>query len=123
MSMPFRTPTLNLVCNIWHAQVFPPGRPPDLSPPCQLRLLKTAAVQSVNFGAGMEIALALAALTDVRADTFHGALDLCECPAGSGRFYIVVGVEDVAKGFANEYRLAVIQQDHSAAGSWPYPTP
>lgn len=47
-------------------------------------------------------------LTDIRA-TWNGLQpDLVEVPKGSKRFYGVVFVDDIGKGFANEHRLALI---------------
>lgn len=47
--------------------------------------------------------------TDVRTkwQPGSGEPDEVECPAGSGVFYLVSDVADVAKGFPNEYRAAL----------------
>lgn len=65
--------------------------------------------------------------TDVR---FYGAggltHDVLEVPAGSGRWYIVMDVDDVAKGFANEYRWASVAKQvfPSFIANWPlWPAP
>lgn len=65
--------------------------------------------------------IALPALTDVASARglpfpFN---DLIECPQGSGRFYEVLFVDDVGKGFANEHRIALV----SKVLPWPIPTP
>lgn len=44
-------------------------------------------------------------LQDVRPATDVAVADLLEIPAGSKRLYVVLHVDDVAKGFANEYRI------------------
>lgn len=63
--------------------------------------------------------------------------DIVEVPSGSGRFYHVIGVVDVAKGFTNEYRSVLIgttQWSHGTywtgflahapyAPAWPIPYP
>ncbi len=56
--------------------------------------------------------------------------DLLELPSGSGRWYIVLYVDDVAKGFANEHRYAMINQvsenldfTNYAGLNWPIPMP
>lgn len=51
---------------------------------------------------------------------FWGTPDTVECPAGSGRYYDVLCVDDVARGFANEYRLASLKQ-RPLVGAPPIP--
>lgn len=58
------------------------------------------------------------ALTDIR-DVFQGTgYDIVEVPSGSGRFYSVLAVEDVAKGHPNEFRKAAMRKI-----IWPTPAP
>jgi hypothetical protein len=59
--------------------------------------------------------------TDIRSGVL-GTADDVEVPAGSGRFYEVEFVDDVGKGFANEYRVALLIQT-TAWGAWPLPYP
>jgi hypothetical protein len=66
--------------------------------------------------------LLLPALTDIRATYTNGSFDVVDCPAGSGRIYAVVFVDDSGKGFANEHRVACLSQ-YNAAGLWPTPIP
>ena len=71
--------------------------------------------------------LLLPALTDIRSVvTFPGGggskCDIVECPLGSGRFYLVISVDDVGKGFGNEFRCAAIQATN-LYGVWPTPIP
>jgi hypothetical protein len=70
--------------------------------------------------------LLLPLLTDVRG-TWNGVVgDLIEVPAGSKRFYAVVGVHDVGKGFPNEYRLALISYSvfgNTTLVGGPFPAP
>jgi hypothetical protein len=46
--------------------------------------------------------------TDIRGPQDSVAADNVEVPAFSGRWYRVVAVDDVGKGFSNEYRNAAI---------------
>lgn len=66
------------------------------------------------------MSLLLPAGTDVRGVKSGYAGDNVECPAGSGRFYKVMFVDDIGKGFPNEHRSAQLLQDNA---TWPFPTP
>jgi len=68
----------------------------------------------------MAMSLLLPPLADVRGPQDSVSADMVEVPAGSGRWYFVVGVDDIGKGFANEHRSAAI---FALASSWvaPYP--
>jgi len=135
--MAFRLPSFNLSCSLWRApNVF--ANPADntfavnLSP--GRRQLET------NFGGTLSILsrsftieILCPKLTDIAGMVGAAALDMVEIPTGSGRCYAVFAVEDVAKGFANEYRLALAIQMVGAtqtlttnpwgAPIWPIPTP
>jgi hypothetical protein len=63
--------------------------------------------------------LRLPALTDVRDTKSGGMPDILEVPAGSGRFYTSVWVDDIALGFANEHRFAIL----AGKSPWPLPFP
>jgi len=77
---------------------------------------------------GGQETLLLPPLTDIR-DGGNGQQDYVQIPAASGRWYVVMLVEDVAKGFSNEYRAATvgkIWQGINGGGSFPglfWPTP
>lgn len=78
----------------------------------------------------LSVQLALPALTDVRDASCGGDSDIVDCPAGSGRFYIVLGVEDVGKTFPNEFRVASLAKIWNFVGNgagltapWPTPIP
>ncbi len=62
---------------------------------------------------------------DVRDTLNAGGEDFVECPFGSGRWYVVLFVDDIGKGFPNEHRAAVIQKiGHPVTGDpWPTPIP
>ncbi len=70
-------------------------------------------------------------LTDVRDGYCAGHVaDVIECPAGSGRWYSVYGVDDYGKGFANEHRYVLLNKIGSFIGGtayagldWPTPIP
>lgn len=58
-------------------------------------------------------------LTDIHGQRPGFGPDNVEVPAGSGRYYRVMFVDDWAKGFPNEYRIALIL----AYADWPSPIP
>lgn len=59
--------------------------------------------------------------TDIRPGTGFGmSADCIEVPSGSGRYYRVAALDDVAKGFTNEYRLAICSQ-LPYMGAFPIP--
>jgi hypothetical protein len=142
--MPSYIPTFNLTCNIWHAGfswngAFPvavPGGAPSLSPVCQLYIPPSVYVGNLTVGqtaggiitggAVMKppVILRLPKGTDVRCYdfTFSAALiaDLVECPAGTKRLYGITWVDDVHKGFINEYRVAMLVNIYYA-GAYPMP--
>ncbi len=117
--MAFKPPTFNLTCNIWRSTSLVTA-PPDLSPICQLRASgkQSSGLTQAPLGYFLPEIL-FPAHTDVRDQYCPSNADQIECPAGSGRYYVVANVEDVAKGFANEYRQAVVVK----ARVWPQPIP
>ncbi len=139
-NMAFTLPIFNLTCHIWHAQApgapntpfVPPGAPPDLTPTCQLYVYSkpfTPPVGQDFCEGGTEgvtypfcVILRVPKGTDIRAPWNRavpgGQRDLVECPAGSGRFYWVATVEDVHKGFGNEYRVGALEQ-YGYTGGFP----
>jgi hypothetical protein len=122
----FFLPTFNLTCNVWHGYptngVLPPNRPADAVFSCGLRVFRTGFLVAASGATGAAVALILPALSDIRVSIANAAPgDTVECPAGSGRFYTVGSVDDVAKGFNNEYRIAGIVSAHQRPGGWPVP--
>lgn len=114
--MAFKTPTMNLAVNIWHGNTIPPTGPPDVVTVGNLRPLYTGNVVVQMLAASVRYCstLALPKGTDVRprgglTDGFH-VQDKLEVPAGSGRYYACEEVEDVGRGFPNEYRGTIIRQ-------------
>jgi len=132
--MAFSVPTFNLTCGIWTC-VLPTTLTFRLSSPCNLAMGRRITWQwgeaeSGAGAAGFGPALLLPALTDVRSRTQGVDNDVIEVPEGSGRWYVVAGWDDVAKGFDNEYRLANLFQIGNFGGwtalgipFWPIPGP
>jgi len=74
--------------------------------------------------------LLLPAGTDVRDRFQGGPYDLVDAPAGSGRWYVVAGVDDIGKGFPNEHRVALLAKVGASLDGtefaglvWPVPMP
>jgi hypothetical protein len=62
--------------------------------------------------------------TDVRDELNATGRDGVECPAGSGRFYEVIFVDDIGKGFPNEHRGATMEKTFGPGPTeWPTPIP
>lgn len=126
--MAFTVPSFPLKCNIYAGQgdqAARPSNPTQRQVSCQLRILKTAfCLGSQLGGTGPVSLLLLSSKADIRPVCNawpHG--DAVEVPGGSGRFYVVLAVDDVAKGFSNEYRVASIYPQYQRVGWWPIPTP
>jgi len=131
--MAFVLPTFNLTVNIWRFG-NPHTNPPDVVTPGQLKApaMNFAPVFGGSVFSQHGQGLLLPPGTDIR-DLFQAppnSSDMCEVPAGSGRLYFVLWVEDVAKGFANEHRYAILfkacqrSDIHEFAGlDWPTPIP
>jgi hypothetical protein len=131
--MAFTVPTFPLMCNIWRGAgiVWPLG-PPDVTSIANLAFGKR--VVSVNdFRAdedAFNILLLVPALTDVRDLSCSTVTDVVEVPAGSGRWYQALCVDDIGKGFPNEHRAAallkisqVMTPFFSNVPQWPAPIP
>jgi hypothetical protein len=127
--MPFRLPTLNLTVRIFTG---PGGAPPPVAVPvgpkrletsCQLTYGRRVNVASTGGTAAPGIpvqamSLLIAKLTDIRGLQDTVSYDIVEVPSGSNRWYWVSCVDDIAKGFANEHRSAVI---FPILGTWTAP--
>ncbi len=84
---------------------------------------KRVMVASVR-GAGLDppqllMEVLLPKLTDVRGWNAAAGPDTVEIPGGSLRYYEVVMVDDLGKGFTNEHRFALLLQTNA----WPSPIP
>jgi hypothetical protein len=110
----FRVPEFNLSVNIWRWGTGV-SNPPDVTAQGNLspgrRVFTGASFTEVAASnPPMFMELMLPAGTDVRYSPLSPGIsgDMVEVPAGTGRYYYVCQVDDVAKGFSNEYRLALM---------------
>jgi len=121
--MSFNVPHFNLTCNVWRSGNPPPGVP-DITPDCNLMFgRKVSSYQGVISVPNEPLmSLLLPVGTDIRGPQCAAPDVAVEVPAGSGRFYTIVGVDDSGKGFSNESRVAILAWT-SAFGFWPSPIP
>lgn len=122
--MAYSLPSFNLLCNIYTKTaltVLPAPRIANV--PCNLAHGRRVYPVGVPGVAGAA-KLLLPAGTDIRDASTLGAnlADTVEVPAGSGRHYVVITVDDLGKGFANEHRYAIISKTVQY-GFWPAPIP
>ncbi len=119
--MTFKLPTFNVQANVWHGTTaIPPTRPPDSSPFGNLCLGRRVPMKAPPGPTAPSYTWLLCPWgTDLRSTIYGGAADTVECPAGSGRYYTVEWVENVATGFANQHVAAILTQ----AGTWTPPSP
>lgn len=118
--MGYSVPRMDLTARVWTFGSGPPALP-RLSTPCQLRGVSSTVAVAFNpsFGFTMPMLLCVPEGTDLRDASTLSGKDLIEVPAGSGRTYQVQYVDDIAKGFSNEWRFAIITK----VGLWPTPIP
>lgn len=105
ISVAFSIPNFNLLANVWRNNgVGKTWAAPDLVSACNLSPGRRV---NLNLGAfdGVVVELLMPKLVDVRAAWNGVQADVVEVPAGSRRAYFVFAVDDVGKGFSNEYRL------------------
>lgn len=121
--MSFSTPRFNLTANIWRQSSGPPAVPDVVSPANLAFGRRGASYQGLTVGQNEPImSLLLPAGTDVRGPACASGPDWVEVPAGTGRIYEVVGVDDSGKGFPNEHRVALVAWSVNF-GPWPEPVP
>lgn len=118
--MHYSPPVYNLNAKIWRFGL-PTGGPPSVITTCNLALGKRVGHLITKTGAtapswgGMWLLCPPG--TDIQ-DAKNGiGNDRVEVPAGTGRFYDAVWVDDAGSGFANEHRFAEL------LGVAPWPTP
>lgn len=125
--MAFVLPTFNLVVRIRRFTNGPygPGGPVAgaFDSPAGMRLFKTGLFLLAQGSQGAGCALLLPKGTDVRMNGPSTNADMVEAPKGSGLWWTVRSVFDVAKGYPNEYRLAVIFSFNTVINLWVYPQP
>jgi hypothetical protein len=136
--MPFTVPNFNLPVSIFDrpaSLLTAPPTVPRASTVCNLtpgRRVQPAfpdvSDSSVQIYLGTAFLL-LPAGTDIRDLVCVGdSCDILEVPSLSGRWYTVLTVDDVAKGFPNEYRTAMIAKlgpprFFHPGYFWPVPMP
>lgn len=123
--MAYIVPPMPLIAAVWSAGSLPPFEPPRLTTVCNLAFGRRvgSALAQPTFTAselGSCSQLLVPAFTDIRPPWTLAGADFVEVPQGTGRYYRVVYVEDLGKGFPNEHRLALIQPGVYA---WPVPVP
>jgi hypothetical protein len=128
--MAYTLPVFNVSVNIWHSATYIGNFPTVIPPPDLVVTCNLALGKRMNNPVGMNMWLLLPAATDIRdgvkAVTTHPFGDIVEAPAGSGRYYFVVNVDDAGKGFANEHRVAEITFNLTfmpLLPEWPVPFP
>lgn len=114
-------PTFNLDVGIWRHGTSPPG-PPALHTdgnmsPGEITGVGALEVMPLMSAAQCPMFLRMPPGTDIRDGKAVAGADNVEVPFGSGRYYDVAFVDDVALGFANEHRFAVL------LGRTPWATP
>lgn len=118
--MAYVIPAFPLTVNCWHSPSFPPA-PADLVFMGNLAFGRRVSLDEFADTTApdpmVSYYLLVPALTDVRDGAGPPSGDTVEVPAGSGRLYKVVYVDDLGKGFANEHRMAIITK------IWPWPVP
>ncbi len=134
--MAFSVPDFNLVATLargrWLTRTVI-----DAAMPCNLAMGRRVQTQTFDLAQPQyqpaQPHLLIPALTDVRDFSqviVSGSYDMVEVPAASGRWYRVGIVDDVGKGFTNEYRMCGIMKICSFIDSteyaglfWPTPMP
>lgn len=107
----YHLPKFPLTVNLWREKLIPVGGSPDLVTSGQLRWLNrgTSQLQVISgLDIGATRTLYVPARFDVRPIPASHKPDVVEVPAGTGRFYFVIDVDDVARGFGNEFRCALL---------------
>lgn len=126
--MTHKLPTYNLPYNLWRGGSSL-ADPPDATGLCELvvkpSFRQANSTATVNQSCVLRC-MYVPKLTDIRPVWSPAGSDTVEIPAGSGRTYGIIDVDDVAKGFSNEFRLgqlAAVQHITGGAATWPFPIP
>jgi hypothetical protein len=102
----YNLPNFNLQAGIWQV-TDDQSQPPPVISACQMRPHQAISAQEAEFGDNSGTTRILFPKgTDVRGQSELLGVSFVEVPMGSGTRYQIQTVVDVAKGFANEYRLA-----------------
>lgn len=128
--MAFRLPSFNLSANVWRGNVDCTSAPPASTVGCNLSpgkrvfqapalFIPPASTVATLAMVPMVMELLVPALTDLRyRGNGAGFFDSIEVPAGSGRFYACIFVDDIGKGFSNEHRFALLLQPAAGLAAW-----
>lgn len=95
------------------------GLPLLVGVPCQLQLGERVNNQDTGVNAYFAYLLCPKLTPITEQPPPMTPIPIVEVPQGTGRYYMVVWVDDVGKGFVNEYRQAQIQKMRP----WPIPIP
>lgn len=131
--MAFNPPSFPLMCNLYRGpytgRVLAGTLPCNLAQGSRVYIISNASIPQVE-EYNLFPQLLMPALSDVRDLSNAITPDVVEVPAGSGRWYGVCTVDDVGKGFPNEYRIAIIGKIFEALDPaaypglfWPVPMP
>ena len=126
--MAYRLPNFNIQCRVnrFVAGPYPPGGPVagSVASVCQLATSHYPGQVFPTGFIGSKVLIKLPKLTDIRT-TGPGPTnpDLVEVPLGSGLWYSVMAVQDIGKGFANEYRVAILSAMQTTLNLWVFPMP
>ena len=108
--MSYVLPTFNLDVNLWTAPAVvtaPPTRTFKAGLARGERVIELFPAYTVGYYSYRSpMQLLCPKGTDIYPNEPGAFADLVEVPAGSGRYYAVWYVDDVGKGFPNEYRMA-----------------
>lgn len=135
--MPYRVPNMNLNVFLWRAPNTVVSAPDHVFVGNLSRGQHVMTTTGEPYGilnGGLQMLLAVPKGSDIRGLDGLSLLDLVEVPALSGRYYFVTGVDDIGKGFANEYRAATLVKINAyifgffpnpwnCPMSWPVPYP
>src|SRR5579871_3069981 len=101
--MAYQLPTFNLSVKIWRGPVtvFPPPGTPIVTVGNLTPGRRIVAAGTTVSTLGDVMYLLLPKNTDIRSLACAGSADVVEVPSGTGRYYNVEFVDDIAKGFAN----------------------
>lgn len=107
--MAHQFPTFAADANIWREASWVAVLPPDVVTVASLIMRKPTVFTipaALDLESGVVVELWFPPLTDVRGFKGIPVHDFIEFPAGSGRVYRAIYVDDYAKGFPNEFRVA-----------------
>jgi hypothetical protein len=106
----FRLPTLNLTANVWHnSGVVPPAGAPDIAGmACQLAWDHSGDIATPPAAQKHFMKMRVPPRSDLRDANSSTGPDVVEIPAGTARYYAVQLVDDVGRGFPNEFRQALV---------------